>query len=333
MKIGVIGAGSWGTTIANLLALKGYGVNLWIYEADLCEKIKETGENSVYLPGIILSKNIKPTSSIEEASSGMELIVSAAPAQVVRRVISTAAPYISKDAVIVSLSKGIEEGSLMLMSDLLEDVLPERLHKGLSFLSGPSFAREVAQKMPTAVVIASENRDAALKAQEVFTTEYFRVYTHDDVTGVELGGAVKNVIAIATGISDGLGFGYNTRAALITRGLAEISRLGVKMGANPRTFSGLAGLGDLVLTCTGELSRNRTVGYNIGKGMTLEEIMGGMKMVAEGVATSRAVYQLSKKLGVEMPITEHVYKILYERLPAKEAVISLMSRGSKGELG
>jgi len=221
----------------------------------------------------------------------------------------------------------------MLMSDLLEDVLPERLHKGLSFLSGPSFAREVAQKMPTAVVIASENRDAALKAQEVFTTEYFRVYTHDDVTGVELGGAVKNVIAIATGISDGLGFGYNTRAALITRGLAEISRLGIKMGANPLTFSGLAGLGDLVLTCTGELSRNRTVGYKIGKGMTLEEATGDMKMVAEGVATSRAVYHLSKKIGVEMPITEHVYKMLYERLPAKEAVISLMSRGSKGELG
>lgn len=333
MKIGVIGAGSWGTTIANLLALKGYGVTLWVYEADLCEKIKETGENSVYLPGITLSGNIKPTGSIEEASSGMELIVSAAPAQVVRRVISTAVPYISKDAVIVSLSKGIEEGTLMLMSDLLEDVLPERLHKGLSFLSGPSFAREVAQKMPTAVVIASGNRDAALKAQEVFTTEYFRVYTHDDVTGVELGGAVKNVIAIATGISDGLGFGYNTRAALITRGLAEISRLGIKMGANPLTFSGLAGLGDLVLTCTGELSRNRTVGYKIGKGMTLEEATGDMKMVAEGVATSRAVYHLSKKIGVEMPITEHVYKILYERLPAKEAVISLMSRGSKGELG
>lgn len=332
MKIGVIGAGSWGTTIANLLALKGYGVNLWVYEADLCEKIKETRENSVYLPGIILSKNIKPTSSIEEASSGMEIIVSAAPAQVVRRVVSNAVPHISENTVIVSLSKGIEEGTLMLMSDLLKETLPKGLNKNLCFLSGPSFAKEVALKMPTAVVIASENKEAAQKAQKVFSTPYFRVYTHDDVTGVELGGAVKNVIAIATGIADGLGYGYNSRAALITRGLAEISRLGAKMGANPLTFSGLAGLGDLVLTCTGELSRNRTVGYKIGKGATLEEVTGGMKMVAEGVATSRAVYQLSKKIGIEMPITEHVYKILYEGLPAKDAVINLMSRDLKREV-
>ena len=332
MKIGVIGAGSWGTTIANLLALKGYGVNLWVYEADLCEKIKETRENSVYLPGIILSKNIKPTSSIEEASSGMEIVVSAAPAQVVRRVVSNAVPHISENTVIVSLSKGIEEGTLMLMSDLLKETLPKGLNKNLCFLSGPSFAKEVALKMPTAVVIASENKEAAQKAQKVFSTPYFRVYTHDDVTGVELGGAVKNVIAIATGIADGLGYGYNSRAALITRGLAEISRLGAKMGANPLTFSGLAGLGDLVLTCTGELSRNRTVGYKIGKGATLEEVTGGMKMVAEGVATSRAVYQLSKKIGIEMPITEHVYKILYEGLPAKDAVINLMSRDLKREV-
>ncbi|MEK7851800.1 MAG: NAD(P)H-dependent glycerol-3-phosphate dehydrogenase, partial [Deltaproteobacteria bacterium] len=192
--------------------------------------------------------------------------------------------------------------------------------------------KELAQKMPTAVVIASENKEAAKKAQELFTTSYFRVYTHDDIEGVELGGAVKNVIAIATGISDGLGFGYNTRAALITRGLAEIARLGVKLGANPLTFSGLAGMGDLVLTCTGELSRNRTVGFKIGHGMTLREATEGMRMVAEGIATAKAAYELSRKVGVDMPIAEHVYRILYEGLPAKNAVISLMSRESKKEL-
>lgn len=333
MKIGVIGAGSWGTTIANLLALKGYNVNLWVYEKDLCQRIREGRVNDAYLPGITLSENIKPTGSVEEAASGMEIIVSASPAQVVRKVISQAAPFISDKAIIVSLSKGIEDGTLMLMSDLLKDVLPRRLHSNLCYLSGPSFAREVAVMMPTAVVIASEDRVCAQKAQDVFTTNYFRVYTHDDVTGVELGGAVKNVVAIATGISDGLGFGYNTRAALITRGLAEISRLGVTMGANPLTFSGLAGLGDLVLTCTGELSRNRTIGYKIGSGMTLDEAMGGMKMVAEGVATSKAVYELSRKVGIDMPIIEHVYRILYEGLPAKDAVVSLMSRGPKEELG
>ena len=333
MKIGVIGAGSWGTTIANMLALNGHGITLWVYEADLCERMRDRGENDVYLPGFALSKDIKFTNSLEEAASGMEMVVSAAPAQVVRRVISKAVPHISEDTTTVSLSKGIEEGTLMLMSDLLKETLPKGLNKNLCFLSGPSFAKEVALKMPTAVVIASENKEAAQKAQKVFNTNYFRVYTHDDVTGVELGGAVKNVIAIATGISDGLGFGYNTRAALITRGLAEISRLGAKMGANPLTFSGLAGLGDLVLTCTGELSRNRTVGYKIGKGATLEETTSGMNMVAEGVATSRAVYQLSKKIGIEMPITEHVYKILYEGLPAKEAVINLMSRDLKREVG
>ncbi len=332
MKIGVIGAGSWGTTIANLLALNGHDVALWVYEADLCERIGASRINDIYLPGISLSPNLKPTNSIEEAATGMEMLVSAAPAQVVRMVISQAAPFISENAVIVSLSKGIEEGSLMLMSDLLKEVLPSKLHKSLCYLSGPSFAREVALKMPTAVVIASENKEAAEKAQDAFTTKYFRVYTHDDIEGVELGGAVKNVIAIAAGISDGLGFGYNTRAALITRGLAEISRLGVKMGANPLTFAGLAGLGDLVLTCTGELSRNRTVGFKIGQGMTLNEATDGMKMVAEGIATSRAVYNLSRKVGVEMPITEHVYKVLYEGMPAKDAVINLMSRDPRKEL-
>src|SRR3972149_5803038 len=279
MKIGVIGAGSWGTTIADMLALNGHVVTLWVYEADLCERMRDRGENDIYLPRFALSKKIKFTNSLEEAVSGMEMVVSAAPAQVVRRVVLKAVPHISESAIIVSLSKGIEEGTLMLMSELLKETLPKSLNKNLCFLSGPSFAKEVAQKLPTAVVIASENKEAALKAQNVFSTFYFRVYTHDDVTGVELGGAVKNVIALATGIADGLGFGYNSRAALITRGLQRTQRL----GANPLTCSGLAGLGDLVLTCTGELSRNRTVGYKIGKGATLKEVIGAMNMVAEGV--------------------------------------------------
>lgn len=333
MKIGVLGAGSWGTTVANLLALKGYSINMWVFEADLCQRIRDKRENDLYLPGTPLPANINPTNSIEEAVSGMDMVVSAAPAQVVRSVISQAVPYISKGAVIVSLSKGIEEGSLMLMSDLLKEVMPGALHDSLCYLSGPSFAKEVALMMPTAVVVASKNKGAAIKVRNLFTTGYFRVYTHDDVAGVELGGAVKNVIAIATGISDGLGFGYNTRAALITRGLAEISRLGIRMGANPLTFSGLAGLGDLVLTCTGEMSRNRTVGYKIGKGMTLDEATNGMRMVAEGIATSRAVHHLSKKIGIDMPIVEHVHNILYEGLSAKDAVISLMHRDPKNELG
>lgn len=332
MRIGVIGAGSWGTTIADLLALNGHDVSLWVYEADLCRRMRDRAENDVYLPGFALSRKIKCTNSLEETVTGTDMIVSAAPAQVVRKVMAQAVPYISERAIIVSLSKGIEEGTLMLMSDMLKDILPKALHECLCFLSGPSFAKEVALKMPTAVVIASENKEAAVKAQNAFSTFYFRVYTHDDVTGVELGGAVKNVIAIAAGISDGLGFGYNSRAALITRGLAEISRLGSRMGANPLTFSGLAGMGDLVLTCTGDLSRNRTVGYKIGKGGTLTEVTASMNMVAEGVATSRAVHQLSKKVGIEMPITEHVYKILYEGLPAKEAVMNLMSRDLKREL-
>lgn len=332
MKTGVIGAGSWGTTIANLLAMKGCDVNLWVYEEDLCKRMRENRVNDVYLPEIALSEKIEPTNSLEEALSEVEMVVSAVPSQLVRRVISKAVPFISEKAVIVSLSKGIEDGSLMLMSGLLKEILPPKLHDNLCYLSGPSFAREVALMMPTAVVIASENREAAKKAQKLFTTSYFRVYTHDDVEGVELGGAVKNVIAIATGISDGLGFGYNTRAALITRGLAEIARLGVKLGANPLTFSGLAGMGDLVLTCTGELSRNRTIGFKIGKGMTLNEATEGMRMVAEGITTAKVVYELSRKAGIDMPIAEHVYKILYEGLPAKDAVISLMSRESKKEL-
>ncbi len=331
-KIGVIGAGSWGTTLANLLAEKGYHVTLWVFEPDLCETIKEKAENTVYLPGFKLPGNINPTTSIAEACVDKEVLVSVTPSHVVRTVISQTLPHLSDKSVIVSASKGIETDTLMPMSLVLKDLLPAKMHKNLVYLSGPSFAREVIKKTPTAVSVASENIEAAEAVQRTFATPYFRVYTSSDVTGVELGGALKNVIAIAAGVSDGLGLGHNTRAALITRGLAEITRLGVQMGANPLTLSGLAGLGDLVLTCTGDLSRNRSVGLRLGKGMKLKGILEEMKMVAEGLKTTNAVYHIARKLHVEMPITEQIYSLLYEDKPAGEVVHELMTRDLKCEL-
>jgi len=331
-EIGVIGAGSWGTTLADLLAENGYAVTLWVYEPDLCETIKSERENKLYLPGFRISENIKPTTSYAETCLDKDILVSVTPSHVVRSVISQALPYISGRSIIVSASKGIETDTLMPMSDVLKEVVPTGFHNNLVYLSGPSFAREVIKKAPTAVSVASENMEAARTVQRVFSTPNFRVYTNSDVTGVELGGALKNVIAIAAGTSDGLGFGHNTRAALITRGLAEITRLGVHMGATPLTFSGLSGLGDLVLTCTGDLSRNRSVGLRLGKGMKIKDILSDMKMVAEGVKTTKATYRIAKKLGVEMPITEQIYSLLYEDKPAKDVVTDLMTRDLKCEL-
>ncbi|MFH1625195.1 MAG: NAD(P)H-dependent glycerol-3-phosphate dehydrogenase [Pseudomonadota bacterium] len=331
-NIGVIGAGSWGTTLANLLAEKGYPVTLWVFEPDLCETIKRERKNPVYLPDFTLSKNINPTTSFAEACCDKDILVSVTPSHVVRSVISQTLPYQSDKSIIVSASKGIESDTLMPISHVLKEVLPANLHKSLAYLSGPSFAREVIKKTPTAVSVASENMEVAKTVQRVFGTPYFRVYTNSDVVGVELGGALKNVIAIAAGVSDGLGFGHNTRAALITRGLAEITRLGVRMGANPLTFSGLTGLGDLVLTCTSDLSRNRSVGFQLGKGMKLKEILNKMKMVAEGVQTTKAAYHLAKKMSVEMPITEQVYRLLYEDTPAPDIVAELMNRDLRCEL-
>jgi len=331
-EIGVIGAGSWGTTLANLLAEKGYNVTLWVFEPELCELMKKENENTVYLPGFGLSRNIFPTTSFADVCLNKEILVSVTPSHVVRSVISQSLPYISDKSIIVSASKGIETDTLMPMSSVLKEVIPRKLHKNLVYLSGPSFAREVIKKTPTAISVASENRNACEAVQRVFATPYFRVYTSSDVIGVELGGALKNVIAIAAGTSDGLGFGHNTRSALITRGLAEMTRLGVKMGANPMTFSGLSGLGDLVLTCTGDLSRNRSIGLQLGKGKILRKILSEMKMVAEGVKTTKAAYNLAKNLGVEMPITEQIYFLLYKEKPAKEVVTELMTRDLKHEL-
>jgi glycerol-3-phosphate dehydrogenase (NAD(P)+) len=331
MNIGVIGAGSWGTTLADLLAKKGFSVTLWAYEKDLVERMREGGENDLYLPGIKLSANLCFTHDLATVASGKDLLLLVPPSQLMRRVIKQAAPHIPTQTLLVSASKGIETETLLPMSAVLEEILPVELVRKLAFLSGPSFAREVAGEMPTAVVAAASDATVAQQVQDVFSTDYFRVYTNDDIIGVELGGALKNVIALAAGVSDGLGFGYNTRAALITRGLAEMTRIGMALGANPTTFAGLAGMGDLVLTCTGDLSRNRTVGIELGRGRILKEILEGMNMVAEGVQTTESTYHLAKKLGVEAPITEQMYQILYQNKGPRQAVTDLMLRELKPE--
>lgn len=331
MDIAVIGAGSWGTTLANLLAKKEHRVTLWIYERDLAARMAASRENDLYLPGFPLSPQLDFTAELEEAVRGRQLVLLVPPSQVMRQVVSGIAGWIGEETLLVSASKGIENDSLQTMAEVIGECLGPKSRERLTFLSGPSFAREVAAEMPTAVVAASSDGQAAATTQEVFSTPYFRVYTNDDVMGVELGGALKNVIALAAGVSDGLGFGYNTRAALITRGLAEMNRMGLALGANPTTFAGLAGMGDLVLTCTGDLSRNRTVGMELGRGRTLAEILSGMKMVAEGVQTTLSAYQLACRLGVDMPITEQMYRILYENKDPRQAVTDLMLRGLKAE--
>ncbi|BCG45257.1 Glycerol-3-phosphate dehydrogenase [NAD(P)+] [Citrifermentans bremense] len=330
-KIAVIGAGSWGTTLADLLAKKGHEVTLWAYEPELVLEMREIRENTLFLPGIKLNERLSFTNDLEEAYRGCSMVLCVVPSQLVRRVMTNSLPFLPKEAIIVSASKGIEVDTLATVSEIYQDILPPEQYQTLAALSGPSFAREVALEMPTAVAAAANSEAVALRVQEAFTTSYFRVYRNSDVVGVELGGAIKNVIAIAAGISDGLGFGSNTRAALITRGLAEMTRLGLAMGAKASTFAGLAGMGDLVLTCTGDLSRNRSVGIQIGQGRTLSEILGEMRMVAEGVKTTESAYNLAQKLGVEMPIIEQMYKMLYQNKPAREAVLELMTRNLKAE--
>lgn len=327
----VLGAGSWGTALADILGQKGFKVRLWARSDELCGSIALTRVNSVYLPGVTLSEKINPCPSLEEALSGAGFIVSAVPSHGLRGVFARARPFIRKDAIIVSATKGIEQDTLLTASGILKDAL-KGAHRGeIVALSGPSFAREVALRLPAAVCAASESAEAAEAVQHAFSTPYFRVYTNSDVTGVELGGALKNVIAIASGISDGLALGSNARAALITRGLSEISRMGVRMGANPQTFYGLSGLGDLVLTCTGPLSRNYTVGLEIGRGRSIDDVLGKMRMVAEGVKTSTAAEALARARGVEMPITEAVCAVLHRGKSAQDSVIELMTRELKSE--
>ncbi|MBI5097705.1 MAG: NAD(P)-dependent glycerol-3-phosphate dehydrogenase [Nitrospirae bacterium] len=325
--ISVIGAGNWGTTLANLLAEKEYDVTLWSFEENVVQEINLSHINSTYLPGISLSQKMKVTNNLKDAIKKARYILNVVPTQFTRSVFKGVVNIISEDTVIISASKGIEQGTLFTVSSILKEITKRQV----AVLSGPSFAKEVVKKYPTAVTLATENPDLGIQLQEIFNTSYFRVYTHSDVLGVELGGALKNVIAIASGISDGLGLGHNARAALITRGLAEIVRLGEAMGADPRTFRGLSGLGDLVLTCTGSLSRNYTVGINLGKGMTLRDILSSTKSVAEGVATSLSAFELSRKYNVEMPIVDQVYQVIYKDKSPAEAVRLLMNRALKSE--
>ncbi len=329
--VAVIGAGSWGTTLANLLAKKGYPVTLWAFEEAVAASINDWHTNPMYLEGITLHERLRATTDLKACVASAEIIVTVSPAQHTRRVLSEAAPHIPAGALLVSASKGIETSSLKTMAEVVEDVVPDAARRA-TYLSGPSFALEVAREQPTAVTVASHSPEAALRAQDIFQTDYFRVYTTDDVRGVELGGALKNVIALAAGMVAGLGFGHNTMAALITRGLAEISRLGVALGASPLTFAGLAGMGDLILTCTGGLSRNRRVGMLLGEGRALEEILSEMKMVAEGVETTRAAHALALRTGVEMPILAEVHAVLFEGRHPRDAVDNLMLREPKAEL-
>lgn len=330
-RFAVLGAGSWGTILAGILAEKGYKTALWARSPELCAQISGLKENPLYLPGIKLPGSLLPTPSLKEALEGVTLIVCAIPSHGIRAVFTEARAFVPKGSIIVSASKGIEEGTHLTACGILRDTLKGVPIKDVVALSGPSFAKEVGMKLPAAVCAASPSIEAATAVQKAFSAPHFRVYTNTDITGVELGGALKNVIAIASGISDGLSLGNNARAALITRGLAEISRLGIKMGANPLTFAGLSGLGDLVLTCTAPLSRNYSVGVEIGKGRSLEEITKGMRMVAEGVRTSKAVLSLSKIQGIDMPITEAVCNVLYEGKSPRETVYELMMRQLKGE--
>jgi glycerol-3-phosphate dehydrogenase (NAD(P)+) len=332
-RVAVIGAGSWGTALANLLAGKGVSTMLWSFEPEVAESIDRENRNCRYLSEVELDARLRATTSIEEAVRNATVVVSVSPSHVVRPVMASAAPFIGPDALVVSASKGIEVDTLQMMDAVLSEVLPAENAGRMAFLSGPSFALEVARQHPTAVTMASTNPAAAVAAQELFQTEYFRVYTTPDVRGVEIGGSLKNVIAIASGVVVGMGFGHNTLAALITRGLAEITRLGQVLGAHPLTLAGLAGVGDLILTCTGGLSRNRAVGKALGEGRSLEAIIAEMTMVAEGVRTARSARALALHHGVDMPIVAEVHALLFEGKTPSEAVENLMMREPKPERG
>jgi glycerol-3-phosphate dehydrogenase (NAD(P)+) len=331
MRASVIGLGAFGTALANILASRSDDVLAWAREPKVVESINVARENRAYLPGVAVSPRVRATLSLEEALVGSELVVFATPSHATRDVVKKALPYLREHVPLLTVAKGIENDTLMTMTQLLEDCLPEPFHPSIALLSGPSFAKEMAAGMPTVVTIAAHHEKVAQRVQAALQTETFRTYTSVDVLGVEMGGALKNVIAIAAGISDGLGFGLNARSAVITRGLAEISRIAVALGANPLTLMGLAGLGDLVLTCTGDLSRNRRVGIELGKGRSLEEILGEMTQVAEGVKTARSARDLSRKVGVELPICDQVHAIMYEGKSPRRALVELMTRAPKRE--
>lgn len=336
MRIAVIGAGAWGTAISVVLGRRGtHDVSLWAYEKEVCESIAKCAVNQMFLPDQAIPLSVVPTNSVEEALRGAGIVVSVMPSHHCRRLFQQMLPYLRPEMMFVSASKGVENESLLRMTQVISEVLGGNgnFKPRLGALSGPSFAREVARGDPTAITIASQDPGLASAVQSEFSDPSFRVYTNDDVTGVELGGALKNVVAIAAGVCDGLGLGHNTIAALVTRGLAEITRLAAACGARAETMAGLAGIGDLVLTCTGGLSRNRSVGVELGRGRRLDDIIAGMHgMVAEGVLTTNAAVGLARKYGVEMPITQQMYAILHEGKPPRDAIRELMTRRGTSEV-
>jgi glycerol-3-phosphate dehydrogenase (NAD(P)+) len=326
-ELAIVGAGSWGTALAIVLASRFERIRLWVYETDLALRMYQTRENDLYLPGFLIPTNIDITPELSHALNTAEIVLTAVPSQLVGPIYRQIAPLARAQMVFVSATKGLEEKSLLRPSEIVEGMLPGRV----AVLSGPTFAREVASLSPTALVIASTDTGLAECVQSAFSGTTFRLYTSTDPIGVEIGGAIKNVVAIGAGLVHALNLGHNAMAALITRGLAEITRLAVALGGKAQTLSGLAGLGDLVLTCTGELSRNRMVGIELAKGRRLEEIVGSMRMVAEGVKTTSAALELARRHSVEMPITEQMYQMLHQGLPPREAIRRLMERSLRGE--
>ena len=330
-RIAIIGAGNWGTALAATLARLDHKITLWAYEPEVVASIRANHENELFVPGVKIPESILATGDLQEALAGAEIVVSVIPSHVCRTIYTRMLPHLRPEMVLVSATKGLETDHLMRITEVIQDVVGERFSPRLTVLSGPSFAQEVLQGDPTAVVVASTDRATAELVQREFSSRALRLYTSVDVVGVELGGAVKNVIAIAAGVVEGLGLGHNPTAALITRGLAEMTRLACACGARRETLAGLAGMGDLVLTCTGELSRNRSVGVELGKGRRLGEILGSMRMVAEGVKTTAATAALAAKHRVEMPITRQVHRILQGEVTPREAIRELMERSLKEE--
>jgi glycerol-3-phosphate dehydrogenase (NAD(P)+) len=329
--IAVVGAGSYGTCLTKLLSDAGHDVTLWCRKPELAAKITETRENDLYLAGYRLANSVQVTTDLAAAVRDKEIVVGVTPSHAIRDVLGGVAGELGDDTIVVNASKGLEEGTLDRVDQLYASIFSERIATRATYLSGPTFAKEIAAGLPGAIVVAGHDTDTREVVQRAFSNERLRVYTSDDVIGVLVGGALKNIVAIAAGLSDGLGFGHNARAALITRGLAEIARMGGAMGAVHGTFAGLSGMGDLVLTCSGDLSRNRRVGLALGAGKKLDEIISEMRMVAEGVKTTKVAHELAAKLGVSAPITDFMFKVLHQDLPAREAIVGLMTRPLKME--
>jgi glycerol-3-phosphate dehydrogenase (NAD(P)+) len=330
-RLAIIGGGSWGTALSIVLAPRFSGIRLWVYEHDLAERMRVRRENDVYLPGFTVPSNVDVVAELEPALDGAEIVLGVMPSHRARGVYERMAPLLGESMLLVSATKGLETGSLLRMSQVIHEVVGKRFTPKVSVLSGPTFAREVAGGEPTALVVASTDSGAAAAVQNAFSGATFRLYTNSDPAGVEIGGSVKNVVAIGAGVCHGLGLGSNALAALITRGLAEMTRLALAVGGQPKTLAGLSGLGDLLLTCTGGLSRNRTVGLELASGRKLGEIVGSMQMIAEGIETTKATVDLARRHKVEMPIADQMHAMLYEARPPKEAIRRLMERSLKGE--